>query len=383
MFEVVIKDSSLSERRQRMGLKPFAWLMKHALKPLADRSVHKGCFYKGLRLCGIDGSKWSVTNTPQILATMSKAASRRMTAAFAKVEMCALVELGIHNPLAATVGLKGEGEWTLARELLGSLPEKSLLIVDRLYGCGKYLDELVKSCKASQSELLVKARRSNKSHNIEKLSDGSALVSINLSKKKGDGPRKSPGEIRVREIRGRIKKPGSGKWSEVRLWTTLVDEQQYPAQELLELYALRWEHEIFYKELKLHMRGSDVLHSHTPETAAQEVAALLMASSIIAQERCEAARSGKIEPLSISFLKTLDKMSALWAVFEVSEGLLTEETKREMVARVRELIVREAIPERRKRSCPRKVRQPVTSWPRLTENDSQEGAFKLEIVNFP
>ncbi len=29
---------------------------------------------------------------------MSKAASRRMTAAFAKIEMCALVELGIHNP---------------------------------------------------------------------------------------------------------------------------------------------------------------------------------------------------------------------------------------------------------------------------------------------
>ncbi len=61
-------------------------------------------------------------------------------ASFAKIEMCALVELGIHNPLAATVGLKGEGEWTLAKELLGSLPKRSLLIVDRLYGCGKVTD---------------------------------------------------------------------------------------------------------------------------------------------------------------------------------------------------------------------------------------------------
>ncbi len=106
----------------------------------------------------------------------------------------------------------------------------------------------------------------------------------------------------------------------MRLWTTLIDEQEYPAQELLELYALRWEHEIFYKELKLHMRGNDVLHSHTPETAAQEVAALLMACSIIAQERCEAAKSGNIQPLSISFLKTLDKMNSLWAVFEGVRG---------------------------------------------------------------
>ena len=383
LFEVVIKDSSLSERRQRMGLEPFAWLMKQVLKPLADGRVHKGCFYKGLRLCGIDGSKWSVTNTPQVLAAMSKAASRRMTAAFAKIEMCALVELGIHNPLAATVGLKGEGEWTLAKEFLGSLPKRSLLIVDRLYGWGKYLDELVKSCRAAHSELLVKARGSNKSHKTERLSDGSALVSIRVPRKKADGPRENQGEIRIREIRGRIRKPGARQWSEERLWTTLIDEQEYPAQELLELYALRWEHEIFYKELKLHMRGNDVLHSHTPETAAQEVAALLMACSIIAQERCEAAKSGNIQPLSISFLKTLDKMNSLWAVFEVSEGLLTEETKQEMVARVRELIVREAIPKRRQRSCPRKVRQPVTSWPRLTENDSREGEFLLEIVSFP
>ena len=237
LFGLEIKDSSLSERRQRMALEPFAWLMKHALKPLADRRVHKSCFYKGLRLCGIDGTRWSVSNTPQILEKMSKAASRRMKAAFAKVEMCALVELGLHNPVAAVVGLKGEGEWSLAKELLQSLPKESLLIVDRLYGCGKYLNELVESCKSAKSELLVKARRSNKSHKAKRLSDGSAIVSINVPKQ-SEGPQVK-GQLRIREIRGRIKKPGGRQWSEVRLWTTLLDEKIYPAQELLKLYAVR------------------------------------------------------------------------------------------------------------------------------------------------
>jgi hypothetical protein len=241
----------------------------------------------------------------------------------------------------------------------------------------------VESRRAVRGELLDRARRPNRAHTVEKLSDGSAIVSINVpSGKGGKGPTKKE-QVRIREIRGRIKKPGARSWSEVRLWTTLLDEKKYPAQELLELYAQRWEHEIFYKELKLHMRGGDLLHSHTPETAAQEIAALLMACSIIAQERCAAARSGEIQPLSISFLKTLEKMGALWAVFEVSEGLLDEETRQEMVERVRKLIVREAVPPRRQRSCPRKVRQPVTSWPRLTENQSDEGDFTLEIVNFP
>ena len=129
--------------------------------------------------------------------------------------------------------------------------------------------------------------------------------------------------------------------------------------------------------------GGQVRFIRHPDARDQEVAALLMACSIIARERGEAARSGRLQPLSISFLKTLDKMSSLWAVFEVSDGLLDEGARELMVARVRELIVREAIPERRQRSCPRKVRQPVRGWPRLTKNESSEGGFVVEVVNFP
>ena len=381
LFGMEIKDSSLSQRRQRIGLEPFDWLMDHALKPLADGRSHKSCFYKGLRLCGIDGSRWSVTNTPQILERMSKAAARRLQAAFAKVEMCVLVELGLHNPLAAAVSVEGEHEWSLAEKLLERLPKRSLLIVDRLYGCGQYLKELVERCQSAKSEVLVRARSNIKSRKVTKLSDGSAMVSINL-RRQGGGHRVI-GELRVREVRGRIRKPGAQKWSEVRLWTTLFDEKQYPAQEILELYGLRWEQEIFYKELKIHTRGGELLQSHTPETAAQEVAALLMACAIIAEQRSEAARSGKLQPLSISFVKTLEKISGLWAVFEVSGDLLDDETKREMLKRVRELIVREAIPPRRSRSCPRRVRQPIGSWPRLTKNESQEGEFTFEVINIP
>lgn len=84
LFGVSIKDSSLSERRQRIGFEPFAWLMKHALKPMADEQIDKSCFYKGWRLCGIDGSSWSVTNTPQILRKMTKAASSHVSGTAAR-----------------------------------------------------------------------------------------------------------------------------------------------------------------------------------------------------------------------------------------------------------------------------------------------------------
>lgn len=379
LFGVSIKDSSLSTRRQRIGFKPFAWLMKHALKPMADEQLDKSCFYKGFRLCGIDGSSWSVTNTPQILKKMTKAASRRFEAAFAKVEMCVLVELGLHNPLAAEVGIKGESEWALSEKLLESLPEFSLLIVDRLYGCGKYMAKIMHACHLRKSELLVRARANVKSRLIKRLPDGSALVSIRLPDKDG----KLGVAIEVREIKGRVKKPGSKQWTDVRIWTTLLDEAMYPAMELIKLYGFRWEHEIFYKELKISMRGGEVLHSHTPETAAQEVAALLMACSIMAEQRLMVGRSGEINPLSISFVKTLESMNSLWEILSVSEGLIDEVTASELINRIRQIIIRQATPPRRKRSCPRKIRQPVSKWPRLIDNESNEGSYEFEIVSFP
>ena len=379
LFGVSIKDSSLSERRQRIGLNPFVWLMRNALKPLAEEARDSTCFYKGMRLVGIDGTRWSVTNTPQILCKMTKAVTRRFEAAFAKLEMCVLVELGLHNPVAAEIGIKSEGEWNLASRLLERLPEHSLLIVDRLYGCGKYLHELIKGCRSRKSDVLVRARSNVKSHKVKSLTDGSAIVKLRLAKKKGEAKE----NIEVREIRGRIKKPNSKKWIEVRFWTTLTDEKKYSAMELLKLYGFRWEHEIFYKELKINMAGGEVLHSHTPETAAQEVAALLMASAIIAEQRQSAGRSGEMNPLKVSFIKILEQINALWLILSLSEDLLDEETIKKMYQRVLASIIRQATPDRRKRNNPRKVRQPVCSWPRLEVNESNEGDYEFETIAFP
>jgi hypothetical protein len=39
-----------------------------------------------------------------------------------------MVELGLHNPLAAALGAKGESEMTLARQVLSAQPAKSLLL---------------------------------------------------------------------------------------------------------------------------------------------------------------------------------------------------------------------------------------------------------------
>ena len=129
-----ITDGALAQRRALLPLAVFEQLMGAALQPKADPARHPDAFYQGLRLCGVDGSLFSVTNTPQVKKQMRKARSRRGRAAFPKVGVAVLVELGLHNPLAAALGAKGESEMVLAKQVLSAQPEKSLVINDRYYG---------------------------------------------------------------------------------------------------------------------------------------------------------------------------------------------------------------------------------------------------------
>ena len=363
-----ISDSALSQRRENIPWMVFEEIMDCALSPKADLAQHPGAFYQGRRLLGIDGSQFSVSNTPQNKKSFIKAASRRMKAAFGKVGVSVLTELGLHNPVAATVGAAGMSEQELSGPLLGKLPPGSLLLGDRAYGLGCWVKRIKEMYPAGDRDFLLRVKSTCKTKVLEVFPDGSAWVEIEVA-----GER-----FQLREIRGRVRRPG-GKWSEVRLWTSLRDWQQCPAGELLALYGQRWEQEIYYKELKVDMRSAELLKSHTEATAAQEIAALILAHAILVEQRLAAAAEGGVDVLRISFRKTLHYLEPLWLIIQCSEGLLSTQQIREMTRRVLVQISEFASPPRRKRSCPRAVRQPIGSWPRLVRNTYQKGETEWTV----
>jgi len=364
-----ITDGALSQRRTALPWQIFESILEAALSPKARLKDHPEAFYHGLRLCGTDGSSFSIANTPQVKKTKQKAVSRRGRAAFAKVGLVTLVELGLHNPIAAAIGPAGESEMALAHYLLHQLPEKSLWISDRYYGVPSLVLGIGKAYPEGGREFLLRARSNLKARVVEVYKDGSALVEIRHGKK----------TCLVREVVGKVRR-GRGKWSTVRLWTSLLDWQKYPAEELLALYSRRWDQEIFYKELKVDMRSTLLLRSHTQMTAAQEIAALILAYAVLVDERIKAAKVGEVAVLRISFSKTLRWVRGLWNFLEVSEGIITVEQVRKVVRRTLRLIARWALPKRRQRSCPRELRQPVSSWPRLLRNTYHQGAPQYEVT---
>lgn len=375
---VKVSDSDLSQRRTAAGVAVFEAIVRAALRPLATLREHPSAFYRGWRLVGIDGSQTSVSNTPQLLRHLSKAASRRFQAAFAKVPLCWLVELGTHAPLAAVIGLAQESEWALAHRLLPQLSAGCLLLADRLYGVAAFVNELLVVGQTVGSQWLVRVRQNVKSTVRQVLADGSALVAVAVADPRN--PHRKQGFVLVREIVGRVRRPG-GAWVTVRLWTSLLDARVYPAAELLALYARRWDIEVFTKELKVDLRGgTTVLQSHTLVTAAQEILALVLAMALLSQVRLAAAATGDVAPLRISFGQTLALVRSLWWMVAVGEGILDEAQVRALVARTLGLIAAQCLPPRRARSCQRGLRQPVQSWPRLATPTYQNGPTEHQVL---
>jgi hypothetical protein len=370
LFEDGLCESSLSERRARLPWEVFSELMRLGLRPLAQAATHPEAFWRGWRLVALDGTQFSLTNTPQIKATMRKAKSRRGQIAFAKITAGVLLELGLHNPLAAAIGRGGQSEWALALELLAQLPAQALLLADRLHGCAAFVALAQAVCDKAGSHFLVRARSKIRVQTRQRFKDGSRLVRVPVQQK--GNQRVIVQWLELREMRVSVQRPGH-RAQELRLWTSLVDPDSAPALELVQLYARRWEHELYYRELKRQLRKNEVLQSHTLETGAQEIAAVVLASALLARERARAA-DGQTPVLRVSFIKTLELMRPLWLTLALGGDLLSPQQKQQLtqrfLERARRYITR---PRPRPRSCPRAVRKPVSRWPRLIENQSWEG----------
>jgi hypothetical protein len=376
LFADSLSDSACSDRRQRLPWQVFEELMHWALRPLARRRPHGEGFWRGWRLVALDGTQFSLCNTPQNQGAVAKARTRRGRAAFAKIVTGVLLELGVHNPLAAVIGRHGESEWQLAGRLLARLPARALLLADRLHGCAAFAAEALAACARVGSHLLIRARSNLKVRTLRRLKDGSRLIEVPL-RAKGQQQR-IVRWLTLREIRVRVTRPGH-RAQELRLWTSLLDPRTAPAGELARLYAQRWEHELYYRQLKRQLRKSELLQSHTVETAAQEIAALVLASAVLARERQRAA-AGQAPVLRISFLKILELLRPLWLVFALGPDLLSRGQKQQLTERCLRHARRYLAAPRRSRSCPRAVRQPIGGWPRLLKNESHEGPLLFQIA---
>src|SRR5439155_23538631 len=175
------------------------------------------------------------------------------------------------------------------------------------------------ACRRVGSHFLFRVPRNIKARVVRTLPDGSRRVRLNVREK--GRPWRVEGALEIREIRVQVGRQGFRR-HELRLCTSLLDHRTAPALELAKLYATRWEHELYFREAKRVLRQTDLLQSHTVETGAQEIAAIILATALIARERARAA-NGQVPVLRIKFGVVLAITRSVWFFLGPCEDLLT------------------------------------------------------------
>jgi hypothetical protein len=292
--------STLCVARQRLGVAPVRHLFIRVAHPLAHPET-PGAFYRGLRLMGVDGTVYDVPDSEDNAAVFARpSAGPRGEGAFPQVRKLSLVELGTHVEVAMVARSSAHGEQSMIGGLFRHLTSEMLLLWDR----GFFSYDLWREMAARGVKVLARVKCQLILRPIEHLSDGSYLAKIYKSSydrtKDRDG-------IVVRVIRYTLDDPQRvGHGEEHVLITNLLDEELYPAKELIILYHERWEEELVFDEQKTHQdprRATKPAHlrSETPAGVIQEIYALALGHFVIRSLMFEAAATVDLDPDRLSF----------------------------------------------------------------------------------
>lgn len=341
--------STLCEARQRLGVLPLVQLAETVVQLLATAAT-PGAFWRGYRLLAIDGFVVDLPDTPANERAFDRPRNGKRCGAFPQAQVMGLVECGTHVFWRWLIRPCHAAETKMALPLLRHLQPGMLLLWDR----GFTAFELLQQVQGQGAQLLAKWKRNRILLPIRHFSDGSYLAKAYACDKDRRHDRNG---ILVRVIEYSLRSQ-SGSVQPHRLLTTLLDAQQYPARELIELYHLRWEEELAIDELKTHQQGRPVLRSQRPDGVVQELYGLLLGHYVVRVLMHEAARQQQVAPLRVSFTATLQILRC--RLGEVPPGRRARQNWwRRLIAEIGE----ELLPPRRRRCNPRVIKRQQSQWP--------------------
>jgi IS4 transposase len=108
-----------------------------------------------------------------------------------------------------------------------------------------------------------------------------------------------PESLLLRQIKVTVAQPGF-RTTSFHIITTLLDAQEYPAEELAELYFQRWDVELFFRDIKTTM-GMDILRCKTPDMVRKEIIMHLIVYNCIRCLMLEAAQKKGHSVREVSF----------------------------------------------------------------------------------
>jgi hypothetical protein len=348
--------SAIPQGRARVGPEAIKLLFRKASSVWRERLGAKT--WRGLSLFAVDGSCLKVQDSDANYEAFGKASGAKGEAGYPQVRVACLLDLSQRMLVDAEFGSYRTSELALAQNLWPQVPAKSVTILDRGFNAYPIIAAVVDESR--NRHILIRLRSDVKPELLQELPDASCAAVM-----RADKPvRAAHPDIR-REIRGRVitfQHP-DGKLS--RLFTTLVDHQEFPAEDLVLLYHQRWEIELAYDEMKVHLlHRKESLRSKTPDGVGQELWGIFLAYNMVRYEMALAAAEFDVDPDRISFQNS---MLTVRMFFERSAWIAPPTKLQSRLAEMQHYLVVHLLilPERRfERRFPREVKVTQSRYPR-------------------
>jgi len=347
-------SSAVVQARDRLGVAPLATLFEQTASRWAGASAdaHR---WRGLAVCGVDGSALRIPDTPENEAAFGRPGSGRGPAGYPQLRLVVLMVLRSHLLAGLNLGPWSVGEATLAEPLWQKLPDHSVTILDRGFLSYALLHRLATS--GTERHWLIRAKSNLKWRTVKRLGPNDELVEILVSRKTRRDHPELPDPLQVRAVR--YQRQG---FRPQILLTSLLDPATYPAAEIAELYHERWELELGFDEIKTHtLEREEALRSRAPERIRQEVWGLAIAYNLLRLHMQHVAQREQVAPSRISFRHTLLLVRNFWQLtaWLASPGNLPR--RLEGLHQELGLLI---LPPRRPRRYPRAVKIKMSNYPR-------------------
>ena len=277
----------------------------------SDADLGISAAWHGMETTGLDGTTIELFND----AELAQAFGVPTGGTKPKLRMAAHARTASRRWIAAAIGGYLDGENTLADELEGSFTAGILNLADRGFFS---MDRWIRF-SARGAHLVWRVKNGAKSvpfKTIKTLPDGSELVLLRESdsmlgkrrREHGDKtlPRLPDTVARLVSFTVTTRTARRVKTSVIKVLTTLLDPEQFPAREIAALYSERWQVEIAYLHLKKTVKGTGrVLRGRSAALARQEAWALLLVHNMTATLAARTAGQASLDPGLIPFTAVL------------------------------------------------------------------------------
>ena len=288
-----------------------------------ERVAPKDWLWKGKHVQLVDGSTSRLPDTEENQKAFPQPKTQKKGLGTPLIRWVILIGLATaavqgfaYGPYAG----KETGETALFRELLENLQSGDIVLADRFY-CSYFVAAMLGIGHIDVVARLHQGRKYDFRRG-ERLGEGDHIVMWYRPKRPEWMSEElyalMPETIRMREIIRSINKPGY-RVKELVIATTLLDAQEYKADEIVELYSKRWQVELDIRSLKVTLGMSD-LRCKTPFMVEREIWAHLLAYNFIRKVGAQVAQQMKVTPRSVSFKAVKQAILGGWQQATTLQG---------------------------------------------------------------